>query len=100
MGRPAAGLAKRIRGGVSGEFELASLLTIQRPTGRHWQRAGASPRAAAGDFQEVAWASPPGEPQPVPPESHFPEAVVACHGVLAVATYVLVLLTSLKVGGS
>lgn len=42
----------------------------------------------------------PGEPRPAPPESHFPEAVVACHGVLAAATYVLALLTTLKVGGS
>jgi hypothetical protein len=42
----------------------------------------------------------PGEPPPVPPESHFPEAVVACHGVLAATTYVLVLLTTLNVGGS
>jgi hypothetical protein len=42
----------------------------------------------------------PGTPMAVPPESHFPEAVVACHGVLAATTYILVLLTSLNVGGS
>ncbi|UGT66417.1 hypothetical protein LTT66_24450 [Nocardia gipuzkoensis] len=35
-----------------------------------------------------------------PPEGHFPVAVVAGHGVLAVVTVVLVLLTALGVGGS
>jgi hypothetical protein len=35
-----------------------------------------------------------------PPERHFPVAVVAGHGVLAVATVVLVLLSALGVGGS
>jgi hypothetical protein len=39
------------------------------------------------------------EPHPTdrPPEGYFPEAVVASHGVLAVTTYVLVLLTTLNV---
>jgi hypothetical protein len=35
-----------------------------------------------------------------PPEQHFPVAVVALHGVLAVTTVLLVLLTALEVGGS
>jgi manganese efflux pump family protein len=35
-----------------------------------------------------------------PAESNFPQAVVACHGALATATYVLVLLTALDLGGS
>jgi hypothetical protein len=35
-----------------------------------------------------------------PPEKHFPVAVVGAHGVLAVVTVVLVLLTALGVGGS
>jgi hypothetical protein len=35
-----------------------------------------------------------------PAEGHFPVAVVAGHGVLAVATVVLVLLTALGLGGS
>src|ERR1700728_3922859 len=42
VGLPAAGLAKRIRGGLSGEFELGK--PADHPTataGRHWQRAGA-----------------------------------------------------------
>jgi hypothetical protein len=34
-----------------------------------------------------------------PPERHFPVAVVAGHGVLAVVTVVLVLLSALGVGG-
>jgi len=36
----------------------------------------------------------------VPAEQHFPVAVVSLHGLLAVTTVVLVLLTALKVGGS
>ena len=35
-----------------------------------------------------------------PAEQHFPVAVVALHGVLAVTTVVLVLLTAIGVGGS
>ena len=35
-----------------------------------------------------------------PAEQHFPVSVVALHGVLAVATVLLVLLTALEVGGS
>ncbi|MFG3620338.1 hypothetical protein [Nocardia sp. NPDC047654] len=37
---------------------------------------------------------------PEPAERHFPVAVVGGHGVFAVATVVLVLLTALGVGGS
>jgi hypothetical protein len=36
----------------------------------------------------------------VPAEQHFPILVVALHGLLAVTTVVLVLLTALEVGGS
>ena len=36
----------------------------------------------------------------VPAEQHFPVAVVGVHGLLAVTTVVLVLLTALDVGGS
>jgi hypothetical protein len=35
-----------------------------------------------------------------PPERHFPVVVVGAHGLLAVTTVVLVLLTALGVGGS
>ena len=38
--------------------------------------------------------------EPVPAEQHFPIAVVGGHGLLAVATVVLVLLSALGVGGS
>jgi len=50
-------------------------------------------RQARGGSTEIA---APG----VPAEQHFPVAVVALHGLLAVTTVVLVLLTALKVGGS
>jgi hypothetical protein len=35
-----------------------------------------------------------------PAEQHFPVSIVTLHGILAVTTAVLVLLTALKVGGS
>jgi hypothetical protein len=35
-----------------------------------------------------------------PAEQHFPVSIVALHGILAVTTVVLVLLTALEVGGS
>ena len=50
-------------------------------------------RQARGGGVEIA---APG----VPAEQHFPVAVVTLHGLLAVTTVVLVLLTALKVGGS
>jgi hypothetical protein len=36
----------------------------------------------------------------VPAEQHFPVSIVALHGLLAVTTVALVLLTALEVGGS
>jgi hypothetical protein len=44
--------------------------------------------------------SPAAETVDQPAEQHFPIAVVGAHGVLAVATVVLVLLAALGVGGS
>ena len=35
----------------------------------------------------------------VPAEGHFPVILVACHGLLAVTTLILVLLTALGVAG-
>jgi hypothetical protein len=51
---------------------------------RRQARAGAADAAAPG----------------IPPEQHFPVPVVALHGLLAITTVVLVLLTALGVGGS
>ncbi len=50
-------------------------------------------QARTGDAAMVA---APG----VPAEQHFPVSVVTLHGLLAVTTVVLVLLTALKAGGS
>ena len=44
--------------------------------------------------------APPPTTADRPAEQHFPVAVVGAHGVLAVATVVLVLLAALGVGGS
>jgi membrane-associated phospholipid phosphatase len=62
-----------------------TMLTLWIPTyRRHGTLAGAAETATGT----------------VPAERHFPVAVVAGHGVLAVVTVVLVLLTALGVGGS
>ncbi|MEV7794814.1 hypothetical protein [Streptomyces sp. NPDC087512] len=45
-------------------------------------------------------AAGPGTAGTVPAERHFPVPVVVAHGLLAVATLVLVLLTALGIGGS
>lgn len=47
-----------------------------------------------------AYAPFPGHEAATPPESNFPVAVVACHGLLATTTYILVLLTALNIGWS
>lgn len=44
--------------------------------------------------------APAGAGQDVPAERHFPVAVVLAHGLFAVVTVVLVLLSALGVGGS
>lgn len=58
-------------------------------------RAHAAPGGAAGSGARAArnWTA-------VPPERHFPLSVVVGHGVFAAVTIVLVVLTTLGVGGS
>jgi hypothetical protein len=58
-------------------------------------RAHAAPGAVAGSGARAArnWTA-------VPPERHFPLSVVIGHGIFAAVTIVLVLLTTLGVGGS
>jgi hypothetical protein len=62
-----------------------------------WVRQRQSPANARSPANATAAASQaPG----APPEQHFPVPIVALHGLLAVTTVVLVLLTALGVGGS
>ncbi|HET6985491.1 MAG TPA: hypothetical protein VFI00_02710 [Kribbella sp.] len=63
------------------------------PTYRARTAAAATTGSAANPAVEPAAAD-------VPAERHFPVAVVGGHGLFAVATVVLVLLTALEVGGS
>jgi hypothetical protein len=56
--------------------------------------------AGAGVVGPGVTAAGPGAGGAVPAERHFPVAVVLAHGLFAVATLVLVLLTALGVGGS
>ena len=58
-----------------------------------YQRRQRGPVAATGVTGE------PGSSD-TPPEQHFPVAIVGLHGLLAVTTVVLVLLTAVGVGGS
>ena len=50
----------------------------------------------ADDFASLAGASPAGHE--IPAEGHFPVILVALHGLLAVTTLILVLLTALGLG--
>jgi hypothetical protein len=50
--------------------------------------------------RQARWAGADVATSGAPAEQHFPVAVVGLHGVLAVTTVILVLLTALKVGGS
>jgi hypothetical protein len=62
---------------------------------RRWFRSRRAATAGA------APGGPPGSaPEPVPPERHFPLPVVLGHGIFAVVTIALVLLTALGVGSS
>lgn len=64
------------------------------------------PAVLAGPGWPAGTALPAGETPPAgqlyaaPAESHFPVAVIAAHGLLAGVTLVLVVLTTLGVGGS
>jgi hypothetical protein len=65
----------------------------------------AGPGSPAGSATMQAWAaSTSGQSRPgelaVPPERHFPVSVVIAHGIFAVTTVVLVVLTVMGVGGS
>ncbi|WP_068280976.1 hypothetical protein [Aldersonia kunmingensis] len=63
-------------------------------------QASRNPAAVgAGSYSPGPDGPMPGEGA-APPERHFPVAVVGGHGVLAVVTVVLVLLTNLGIGGS
>ena len=56
------------------------------------------PGLILGHFLPGGTTAAPGTGDGRPPEQHFPVAVVYLHGLLAVATVVLVLLTALGVG--
>jgi hypothetical protein len=60
----------------------------------------AGPGWPAGTVLPVEGTPPAGQLYAAPAESHFPVAVIAAHGLLAGVTLVLVVLTTLGVGGS
>jgi hypothetical protein len=64
----------------------------------YWQRQQRGV-AAAGTASTEAGTAAAGAPG-VPAEQHFPVSIVALHGLLAVTTVALVLLTDIGVGGS
>lgn len=65
--------------------------------GPGWPAGIVSP---AGTVLPAEGTPPAGQPYAAPAESHFPVAVIAAHGLLAGVTLVLVVLTTLGVGGS
>jgi hypothetical protein len=72
---------------------LAAVVTFGLTMAARWlvvRRYGPTAALGAGDGGHVA----------VPPERHFPVSVVIGHGVLALTTVTLVLLTNLGVGSS
>ena len=54
----------------------------------------------AGTALQAEGTPPAGQLYAAPAESHFPVAVIAAHGLLAGVTLLLVVLTTLGVGGS
>ncbi len=58
------------------------------------------PGGPAGTALPAEATPPGGQVQAAPAESHFPVAVIAAHGLLAGVTLVLVVLTTIGVGGS
>jgi hypothetical protein len=58
------------------------------------------PGWSAGTVLPAEGTTPAGQLYSAPAESHFPVAVIAAHGLLAGVTLVLVVLTTLGVGGS
>lgn len=63
-------------------------------------RTHEAPQAVAVPVGARGAAGIPSAVVPVPPERHFPLAVVIAHGAFATATILLVLLTALRVGAS
>ncbi|MEV6833858.1 hypothetical protein AB0N17_04940 [Streptomyces sp. NPDC051133] len=72
-------------------FVLLGFVLLARWIPVHRDRTTAGAAAAAAG---------PGAEGAVPAERHFPVAVVVAHGLFAVVTLVLVLLTALGIGGS
>jgi hypothetical protein len=84
--------------------DLAIVVTFGLTMAVRWigvYRSQAPPsRRSRRDGQQGAPTDRPGSDLAVPPERHFPVAVVIGHGLLALTTVTLVLLTTLGVGGS
>jgi hypothetical protein len=66
-----------------------------------WRQVRRAPQVvAAGRSAGATGAAPPATEHETPAERHLPVPVVVAHGLLAVVTVVLVLLTLLGVGGA
>jgi hypothetical protein len=75
---------------VSGSYSPGPYSPAGWAPGQGW--APATPRSPGGQERPADLA--------VPPERHFPVSVVIAHGIFAVSTVLLVVLTILGVGGS
>ena len=78
----------------------AQTVLVPDAAGREWPAEWATTQAWATDTpRSSSGQARPGE-LAVPPERHFPVSVVIAHGIFAVTTIILVVLTVLGVGGS
>ena len=66
---------------------LVAVATLGFTMAARWRQERAAAQAAAGADRTV-----------LPPEQHFPVPLIGLHGLLAVTTLILVLLTALGIG--
>jgi hypothetical protein len=78
----------------------APAVLVPDAAGREWPAGWATPQSGAADTRGYASGQPSLRELAVPPERYFPVSVVIAHGIFAVTTVLLVVLTVLGVGGS
>jgi len=79
--------------------ERSAAATLRTPAATASERSWRTPWLRGGDRNAPPPRPPPASPAPsLPPEQHFPVPLIGLHGLLAVTTLVLVLLTALGIG--
>jgi len=78
----------------------APAVLVPDAAGRYWPAGWATSQSGAADTAGSSSGQARLEELRVPPERYFPVSVVIAHGIFAVTTVLLVVLTVLGVGGS